>query len=188
MVATLAVVVAAVAAFAIIVVMPSVAAFTVIVMMSAAVSLAVVVSAAVTSFVSAVALSGCLDLVLRGLAYRYHLPLEIERLACHGVVEVHRHVIVLDLDYLGVANLSGRVEHRDHLSYYQEVLADFPVNSERLLGDVETQFGVALAISLLGRKGECEVLSGLLSFNFFLEAGYEHIAAVDVLQRLCLGC
>jgi hypothetical protein len=89
-----------------------------------------------------------LELLLGGVPDGNDLPLEIQDLACHGMVEVHGHGIVLDFDYRAFDHLVGAVQHRECPSDLEKIFADHPVNHEGILRDVELAFRVPIPVSV----------------------------------------
>ena len=96
------------------------------------------------------------QLFLSGVAHGYHLAGEVQCLAGHGGVEVHGHLLVLDLHDHAVADFSRRIEHGDELPGLQQVLAEFAVDLERTLRYVEDLGQVVFAICFLRRDGAVE--------------------------------
>lgn len=70
------------------------------------------------------------ELLLGSLAYRDDLSCEVHGLACHRWVEVHGHLLFLDLHDHTVADFTTLVEHRDILTHLEEILAEFAVHHE----------------------------------------------------------
>ena len=129
------------------------------------------------------AVQAFLQFLVGGVAHRLHLAGEVERLAGHGVVEIHRHAVVEDIGHGALDHLPVLVHHRDHPADDQEVFPDLAVYGESLFRDGDHIFGMVFAVSLFCGQGELEGLSGFLAFHGGLELRKEHSGSVDVFER-----
>ena len=125
------------------------------------------------------------EFLLAGSPHALHLAGEMEGLACHRVVEVHRHTLFAyggdgTLDYLTLA-----VEHRDGVSHYEEIFPELAVRTlERAFRQLYLVFFIVLSVTFVRAEGELKRVPRLFSLERFLELREEHSCAVDVLKRL----
>jgi len=126
------------------------------------------------------------ELLLCSLSYRNHLTGEIERLACHRMVEIHYDSLFLHFEDHSWNDLSLAVEHRYHATYLHCLLLELAVNHECGLRELYNLLLLVFAVSVLRADSECEFISWLLAFESFLELREEHVCSVDVVKRLSL--
>ena len=72
---------------------------------------------------------------------------------------------------------------RDHVADGEETFLDLAVYFEDVLGKLDYQLGVVLAVAFCGSEGELEAVTGLLAGDILLELGQEIAHAEDEVER-----
>jgi hypothetical protein len=117
-------------------------------MASALVSAAITaaITAALATMASTAASSACVyilsvetlsEFFLGSLANRHYLALEMESLACHLMVEVHLYAVCCHFYHNSRDYTAHAVHHRDCVTRYEKILANFSVNLECCLWKID---------------------------------------------------
>jgi len=117
--------------------------------MAAAFALAVFLVAMALALVAAALLrrkiftvKAFLELLLGGLADSLYATAEIESLAGHGVIEVHHHVVFLNLGYGTLNHLALAVDHREDTAGNEELGHKLAVHLEGLYRELYEMCGI----------------------------------------------
>ena len=110
-----------------------------------------------------------------------HLAGEMQSLACHRVVEVHKHRVFLHLVYGSLNHSAFGIEHRYNPARYKEVAAHYSVEHEGLERQLENVVAAVNSIAFFRRERKFKLFSRLFAINFFFETRQEHSRAVNVL-------
>lgn len=102
------------------------------------------------------------------------------------MVEIHHYDLILDVKHTAWNYLAFSVEHRDSVSYSEDLLMKLAVYDESCLRDLHNPCLFIFTVAVSRGEAECELVSWLLALKCFLEFREEHVSAVDVVKRLLL--
>ena len=122
------------------------------------------------------------QLLVGGVAHALHPAAEMQGLAGHRMVEIHRHGALGDLADGALEHLSGLVEHRDGAALDEQVLADLAVDGECRPGEVDQVGRIVGAVAVLGAQHEVERGARLQVLQRRLKLGQQHPGTMYILQ------
>ena len=102
-------------------------AFALTVVSAASTAAAVMASAAASACIDVLSVKSLCEFLLSRLSYRKHFSFEMESLARHRVVEVHLDCILCHLDDNSRDHSALVAQHRDGVTRYEKIFADFTV-------------------------------------------------------------
>jgi len=127
----------------------------------------------------------------RYVAYRNDLDLEIEGLAGHRMVEVHFHGLFAHLLDGTDHAVALCIAHRHLRTCEEDVFGQLAVHHECIFRQIDDRFGDHLAVTVLRREREGNLLARLFAQDRLLEFGEQHACSADELEgsaRLGLVC
>ena len=102
-------------------------ALTVVSAASTAAAVMAMASAAASACMDVLSVKSLCEFLLSRLSYRKHFSFEMESLARHRVVEVHLDCILCHLDDNSRDHSALVAQHRDGVTRYEKIFADFTV-------------------------------------------------------------
>ena len=92
-------------------------------------------------------------------AHFYDLPFEIERLACHRMIEIHRHDVIFHVFDYAYQTITLVVTHRKLVAYLEQAVFNLAVDHEHLFGQVYHRFADHRTIGIVGIEMESELIA-----------------------------
>ena len=124
------------------------------------------------------------ELLRRRFAHAQHGPFEMQRLARHRGIEIHRDGFVPDGYHHSLADLAGRIQQRDISSDPEQVFPQLSVDDECFFRNIKYFLQVIRPVGVLRRDGAVEVLLRLQPFQRLFQLREDRPRPVDIVERL----
>ena len=114
------------------------------------------------------------------VSYRLDLAAEMQGLASHRVVKVHRDLILGNLCNEPPYYLAFVVEHRKHPAFNKEFVLDLAIDCKGLDRNVNLVGLFIYSVALFRGEHELEAFARFLAFDLLFKARKQHACSVNV--------